>query len=273
MEVQSVLIAIASMSGLGLIFSAGLSVAQKRFYVEEDKRIPLILEYLPGANCGGCGYPGCTNFADNLVNKSASINGCPVSDDDSIQELARILGIEVEKGEKLIARIMCQGGYSKTAVRGEYDGIRSCTAAMILGGSDRLCSNGCFGFGDCVTACPFDAIKMGEDGIPIVNVVKCTGCGKCVEACHREVIELHPEKHKLFIFCKNEDAPKDARKVCIAACVGCGICVRAVEEGQINMENNLARIDYQNYGQEAIVPTEKCPTKAINIIDDNVGQA
>ncbi len=273
MDVQSVLIAIASMGGLGLIFSAGLSIAQKRFYVEEDERIPLLMDQLPGANCGGCGYPGCANFAENLVSGSAMVNGCPVSDEESVRELAEILGVEVETGERLLARILCNGGYSKTAIRAEYDGIRSCTAAMVVGGSDRLCAYGCLGFGDCIIACPFDAIKMSEDGIPIVDDKKCTGCGNCVDACHREVIELHPEKHKLYIFCKNEDAPKDARKVCIAACVGCGICVRAVEEGQIKMDNNLAKINYGLYGSEPKSPTEKCPTKAIGTIDETIAQA
>lgn len=271
------LIAAASMGGLGLLFSAGLSIAHKKLYVEEDHRIPLLLDVLPGANCGGCGYPGCANFAENLVNSKVSVNGCPVSDAECVQELAAILGIEAETGERLIARIMCQGGYDKTAVRATYDGIQSCTAAMVIGGSERLCSYGCLGFGECVIACPFDAINMGKDGIPIVDGIKCTGCGKCVDVCHRDVIELHPESHKLFVLCKNEDAPKDARKVCIAACVGCGICVRSVEDGQMTMDNNLAKIDYDNFGHEPIVPTEKCPTNAIGILpetpDEETAQA
>ncbi len=167
----------------------------------------------------------------------------------------------------MIARVMCQGGMVETAKKAEYIGIHSCLAASIVGGGEKLCEFGCIGYGDCVDACPFDAMYMNNNGLPVVIEDKCTGCGKCVEACPRSVIELHPENHKLFILCKNKDNPKIARKVCTKACIACGICVRAVDEGQINIVDNLAQINYQLYGTETMVPTDKCPTDCIVVID------
>ncbi len=255
---NSILISMASMGGLGFLFSAGLAIANKKLYVEEDPRIGEVLEELPGANCGGCGFPGCSAFAEAVVTGVAKPNGCPVNTSDGAEAVARIMGVDAETGERLIARVICRGGDYETAKKGTYDGIMSCSAAHLLGGGDRLCEHGCIGYGDCVEACPFDAMYMNENHLPVVIEDKCTGCGNCAEVCPRNVIEMHPESHKLFIMCNNTDAPKEARQTCIKACIGCGICVRAVEEGEIVIENNLARIDYDKYGRVPIIPTDKC---------------
>lgn len=267
MEVTSLLISVASMGSLGALFSAGLAVANKKLYVEEDPRIVAVLEWLPGANCGGCGYPGCANFAENLVAGRVELSGCPVCDDDSRAEIAAILGIDATSGEKLIARVMCQGGNNEAALKAEYRGIENCTAALLLGGGDKLCEYGCLGFGDCIEACPFDAMYMGENGLPVVIEDKCTGCGKCAEACVRDVIEMHPVSHKLFVLCKNQDDPKTARKLCTRACIGCQICVRAVGENDMFMDGNLAVVNYDQYGRDPVLPTDKCPTKCLVILD------
>lgn len=272
MDISSILISMAGMGGLGILFSAGLSIAHKKLYVEDDPRIQLVVDELPGVNCGGCGYPGCANFAENLVAGVVALSDCPVSDDDSKGEIAAVLGIEAVAGEKLIARLMCRGGHNESARRALYAGLESCLAAHVMGGGDRLCSYGCIGYGDCVKACPFDAMVMDANGLPVIFEDRCTACGNCVKACPRDVIELHPVDHRLFVFCKNTDSPKEARQTCIAACIGCGICVRAVEDGQIVMENNLARIDYTNFGREEVIPTDKCSTKALNVIPGKYDQ-
>ena len=255
------------MGGLGVLFSAGLSVANKVFYVEEDPRIAAVQEALPGANCGGCGFPGCSAFAEAIVSGSAEINGCPVNTADGVQEVAEIMGVEAIAGERIIARVLCRGGHYETAKKSDYRGIHSCIAASITGGGDRLCEYGCMGFGDCVDVCPFDAMYMDDNGLPVILDDKCTGCGNCVDACPRGVIELHPESNRLFVLCNNHDKPKDARSVCIRACIGCGICARAVEEGQIQIENNLAKIDYSVFGKDAVLPTDKCSTECMVVID------
>lgn len=266
MELSTLLIAIASMGGLGLLFSAGLSLAEKKFYVEEDHRIAKILDELPGANCGGCGYPGCAKFAEVVVAGEAEVNGCPVSDDEARIAIGEILGVDVDSGEKQIARLMCQGGDYETAKKAEYAGIKSCLGASVFGGGEKMCEYSCLGFGECVEACAFDAMYMSENGLPVIIDDKCTGCGKCAEVCPQNIIEMHPESHKLFVFCKNLDGAKTARKVCLKACIACGICVRNVEEGQMEVKDNLAQVNYNGFGVEAKLPTDKCPTDCLAII-------
>lgn len=267
MDLASVAVSMISMGGMGALFAAGLAIANKKLYVEEDPRISQIIDKLPGANCGGCGLPGCSSFAQNLVSDEIAISGCPVCNDDAREAIAGIMGLEVTKGEKIVARVLCQGGHYESARKGEYLGIEKCTAAHISGGGDKLCLYGCLGYGECVDSCPFDAMEMSANGLPLIDLDKCTGCGNCVEACPRDIIELHPVTDTVFIACKNEDSPKDSRKVCIKACVGCSLCVRGVDEGLMTMKNNLARIDYNLYGQAHELPTQKCPTQAIIMME------
>lgn len=269
MNLASLLISMGSMGGLGVLFSAGLAIANKKLHVEEDPRISEINELLPGANCGGCGYPGCQKFAEEVVKGNAEPSDCTVASDAVIEEIAELLGVEVEAGERKVARVMCQGGIEETAKKAEYIGIRSCLAANLAGGGDKLCSYGCLGFGDCIDSCPFDAMYMNEDGLPVVIEDRCTGCGNCVEACPRDVIELHPLSHKLFVLCKNQDDPKTSRKLCTRACIGCQICVRGAVEDGMYMQDNLAYVNYEKYGTEAELPTDRCPTGCLVIVDNS----
>lgn len=267
MDISSLIISVTSMGSLGAIFATGLALANKKLHVEEDPRIQAVLEWLPGANCGGCGYPGCANFAENLVAGQVELSTCPVCDDDSRTEIAAILGVDATTGERLIARVMCQGGNREAVLKADYRGIENCAASLLLGGGDKLCEYGCLGFGDCIEACPFDAMYMGENGLPVVIEANCTGCGKCVEACVRDVIEMHPVSHKIFVLCKNQDDPKTARKLCTRACIGCQICVRAAGEDNMFMDGDLAVVNYDRYGIEPVLPTDKCPTKCLVILD------
>lgn len=266
---SSLIYAVVSMGGLGLFFAILITLANKKLHVEEDPRIELIGDLLPGANCGSCGYAGCANFAENLVGGKSQLNECPVCGAEAAAKIAQILGVEVESGERQIAVVMCQGGDGTVKKKAEYEGIQSCIAATFVSGGERACSYGCIGYGDCVAACPFDAIHMNEKRIPVVDREKCTGCGKCVEACPRNVIELHPISHHVFVLCRNKDSGKNARAVCSAACIGCKICEKAVDGIGFNVTDNLAVVDHKKYTKELVLPTEKCPTKCIVI----VGQA
>jgi Na+-translocating ferredoxin:NAD+ oxidoreductase RNF subunit RnfB len=154
-------------------------LANKRLHVEEDPRIALILDELPGVNCGGCGYAGCSNFSDNLVKGNVAVSGCPVCGLDAVQEIAGILGVKAEAGKKLIARVLCQGGKFESARKAEYVGIQSCLAATLLNGGSKTCEYGCVGYGDCVNECTFDAMYLSENGLPVIIAERCTGCGKC----------------------------------------------------------------------------------------------
>jgi len=260
------LLSVLSMGGIGLFFSILIALANKKLHVEEDPRIGQIAELLPNANCGACGYAGCAAFAQALVIGGVSVNNCPVSSADIKTMIAQILGVNVETGERQVAVVFCTGGDGIVAQKAEYHGIATCAAANLVGGGERACLYGCLGLGDCVRACPFDAIHMDEKRLPVVDREKCTGCGNCVAACPRGVIELHPISRHVFVLCKNEDSPKVARNVCKNACIGCGICERAVNGQGFKVVNNLARVDHQVYTKELVLPTEKCPTKCIVIV-------
>ncbi len=268
MDYTSLIYAILSMGGMGLLFSVAISIANKKLHVEEDPKIGLIADLLPGANCGSCGYAGCANFAENLTTGKAQLASCPVCGVDAQNKIAQILGVVVEAGVRKVAVLMCQGGEGSVKQKADYVGIQSCIGATFAAGGERACSYGCMGMGDCVAACPFDAIHMAGNGLPVVDRVKCTGCGNCVTACPRNIIELHPINRHVFVLCKNLDSGKNARAVCKNACIACGICEKAVNGEGFKVLNNLAVVDYAVYTKELVLPTEKCPTKSIVIVGD-----
>lgn len=259
------LIAISIMGGLGLFFAVVLAIADKKLHVEENPLISCVLELLPNANCGACGSAGCHDFAVKLVEGNAPITDCPIGGPELANELSHLLGVAVEGDIRKVARVLCRGGRNES-VRKEvvYHGPGSCAAITLVSGGEKLCFYGCLGGGDCVEACPVNAIYMTENGLPEVIEELCTGCGLCAKACPRDVIEIHPINRTLFVFCKNQDDPKTARKVCRVACIGCGICARK-SEGSISMQNSLAVIDYSRL-DASLIPVEKCSTGAIGFI-------
>ncbi len=260
-----VLIPILTMGCLGLLFSIGLSIAYQKLKVEEDPRVEKISEILPQANCGACGYSGCRAFAEAVAKGKAETSGCPVGGEEVAQQVAEIMGTEAGKAERKVARLHCRGDNKAAQNKGTYLGITTCYAAHIIGGN-KQCVYGCLGYGDCVEACPFDAITMEEDGLPVVDEEKCTACGKCVEACPRNLFDLQPVSQNIMVFCRSLDGGASAKKACKNACISCGICVRACPEA-IVLENNLAVIkDYKKIDPEKIQAIEKCPTNAIGRI-------
>jgi Na+-translocating ferredoxin:NAD+ oxidoreductase RNF subunit RnfB len=260
------LIALATMGGLGFIFAGALAIADKKLRVEENPLIGDINDVLPGANCGGCGYAGCYDFACHAADKSAPSNGCPVGGTETALSIARLLGEEAGEVVRFLPRVLCRGGNVEAVKKySTYHGPVTCSAMDLLSGGDKLCFYGCLSGGDCVTACPFGAMVMGENGLPEVIESLCTGCGKCVKACPRNIIEMHPANRKVFVFCKSHDDPKTSKSVCSVSCMGCSICARK-SDGGVVMDNNLAIIDYDKLELEKI-PFEKCTTKAIRVIE------
>ncbi|PKL89334.1 MAG: electron transporter RnfB [Ignavibacteriae bacterium HGW-Ignavibacteriae-2] len=259
----TLLIALATMGGLGFIFAGGLAIADKKLRVEENPLIGQINDSLPGANCGACGRAGCYDFASNVVNGTAPVNGCPVGGNDTAVIIAEIMGVEAGSTVKMVPRIMCRGGNSEAVKKmAEYYGPLSCKAMDVVSGGDKMCYYGCLGGGDCVEVCPFDAMIMNENGIPEVIEELCTGCTMCVKACPRNVIEMHPIDRNVFVFCKNEDDPKSSKEVCNVSCWGCGICARK-SEGSVEMIGFLGHINYDKL-DESKIPFDKCKSGAIN---------
>ena len=258
----TLIIAVATMGGLAFIFAGGLAFADKKLRVEENPLIAKVDDALPGANCGACGKAGCYDFATNVVEGNVEVTGCPVGGNDTAQIIAEILGVEANDTSKLFPRILCKGGISEAAIKmTEYYGPISCKAMDSVSGGNKLCFYGCLGAGDCVEACPFNALFMNDDGIPELIEANCTGCSLCVKACPRDIIEMHPADRNVFVFCKNHDNPKQSKNVCSVACMGCGICARP-SDGGIVMENDLAVINYDNF-DESKIPFDKCRTGAL----------
>ncbi len=259
------------MTALGFIFSVGLALANQKLRVEEDPRVMEVSEALPQANCGACGYSGCRAFAEAVVKGEAAPNECPVGGEETATQVGEILGVDAGEIIKKLARLHCRGTKEAAKNRGEYLGISTCHAGNLVGGN-KQCSYGCMGFGDCVLACQFDAMYMGQDGLPVVWEDNCTACGKCVDACPRNLYELHPVDQEIIVFCRSQDRGPAAKKACKNACIGCGICVRACPD-VIEMENYLAKIlDYKKIDPEQIPAIEKCPTDSIGRIHkENAG--
>ncbi len=264
----TLIIAIATMGGLGFIFAGGLAIADRKLRVEENPLIGKINDVLPGANCGACGKAGCYDFAVNIVENDAPVNGCPVGGDDTAKSIAEFMGVDAGTAMKMVPRILCRGGNSEAVKKmAEYYGPLSCSAMDIVSGGDKLCYYGCLGGGDCVEACPFNAMYMNANGIPEVIEELCTGCGMCVKACPRDVIEMHSQERNVFVFCKNHDDPKKSKEVCSVSCMGCGICARK-SDGGVEIENFLGKINYDQL-DESKIPFDKCKTGAIDRLDKN----
>jgi Na+-translocating ferredoxin:NAD+ oxidoreductase RNF subunit RnfB len=265
---------IIELAFFGLIFGIGLAIAAKKFAVIVDPRVELVLDVLPGANCGACGFPGCSGFAKAVVEKQAAVNGCPVGGPDVADSIAKILGSEVKEIEVMIAVAACNGG-NKAIEKYKYDGINNCRAAMFLGGGHKLCTHGCLGYGTCVEACPFDALHMGPNNIPITDPNKCTACEICVEVCPTDVMKLVPKNQPVFVACNSTDPGPNVLKACETGCIACMMCQKNCPEDAIHIIDKLAVIDYSKCTACGVC-ISVCPTKCIldkhpNILKANKG--
>ena len=246
-----ILVAVIALGVLGLVLAAVLFLIAKKFAVEEDPRIAQVAEVLPQANCGGCGFPGCSGFAEACV-KAAGTGSleeklCPVGGQEVMEKVAGILGLTAEAGEQKVAVVRCNGTCANRPRTVQYDGVRSCRIAHNTAGGETGCFYGCLGCGDCVAACTFGAIHMNpETGLPEVDETKCTACGACTKACPRNIIELRlmgKKGRRMVVRCVNKEKGPVAKKACAAACIGCGKCMKTCEFEAITLENNLAYID------------------------------
>ena len=257
---------------IGCVAAVLLYFIAQKFKVEEDPRIDDVEAALPGANCGGCGFPGCRGMAEACV-KASSLEGllCPVGGQDVMQKIAGILGMEAAASEPKIAVVRCNGSCDVRPKTSSYDGPKSCAVAAATFAGETGCAFGCLGFGDCVAACQFDAIHINpETGLPEVDEDKCVACGACAKACPKLVIELRKkgrlvkEQHRrLWVQCVNKDKGAPARKACKNACIGCAKCQKVCKFDAITVENNLAYIDPEKCKACGMCFNE-CPTGAIH---------
>lgn len=262
-----VLYAVVTLSTIGAASAIILFLVAKKFKVYEDPRIDQVEGSLPGANCGGCGFAGCRNFAESCV-KSESLEAlfCPVGGNQTMSVVAQILGRTSVDKDPTVAVIRCNGSPEHRPRTNHYDGARTCAIAHSLYIGESGCPHGCLGFGDCVVVCDFDAIHMNPvTGLPEVIDSKCTSCGACVKACPRMIIELrkrNPKDRKIFVSCINEEKGAVAKKNCAVACIGCSKCFKVCPYEAITMDKNLAYIDpiKCRLCRKCVI---ECPTDAI----------
>ncbi len=259
--------AVATLGVIGAGSAAILFLVGQKFKVDEDPRIQEVQDALPGANCGGCGFPGCSSFATACVSAEALNDlNCPVGGQKTMDSVAKILGLNAPIAVKKIAVVRCNGTCDNRPRLNLYDGVSNCTIAASLYGGDTGCSFGCYGLGDCVDSCTFDAIHINpETLLPEVSEDKCTACGSCVKACPKDIIELRkqgPKSRRIYVSCVNKDKGAVAKKACNVACIGCTKCQQVCPFEAITIENNLAFIiDDKCRLCRKCVPV--CPTKSI----------
>ncbi len=261
---QTMTISVIILGILGLVIGVLLGVAGKIFAVETDERVEKVRGFLPGNNCGGCGYAGCDALAEAIVKGMAPVNACPVGGPKIAEVIGEIMGKEAEASDPLVAFVRCAGTCEKVKKQYEYVGAPDCTqAAVVPGKGDRSCDFGCMGFGSCVTVCEFDAIHI-QKGVAVVDPSKCVACGKCVEICPNHLIVLEPmRKRPVYqVQCVNPGKGKSVLAVCDAGCIGCGICEKQCKFGAIEMVDQLPVIDPEKcMGCGACA--KKCPKQVL----------
>ena len=245
----------------GVLLAIAIGLVTRYFGTKQNPLVEQLLEIMPGANCGGCGFAGCADYVDAMVNGRAEPGRCPSMNETALARCSQILGREAVKREPLVAVVACSGDDSHAIRRGIYNGITDCRNATIVAGGGKGCLYGCLGMGTCARACPFGAIEVTENHIAVVHPGLCTGCGRCAAACPRHVIKLVPRTSKIHVFCSSPESGKVKLPVCKGACIGCRKCAKNAEEGQMTFQGFLACVNYENAPDPNL--EQVCPTKAL----------
>ena len=260
---MDILSAVLVLAGMGIVFGALLTWTSKVFAVPSDPKRDAVREALPGANCGGCGYPGCDGCADAIAAGKAAVNACPVGGADAAKKIAEIMGVSVDTAERRVAHVICQGGTDHCAEKFDYHGINDCNAATVLYDGSKACNYACLGLGNCVRVCSFDAIHIDPaKKIVVVDEEKCQSCGKCVAECPRNVLEMRVVSQPVDMLCRNPEMGKSVSLKCSRGCIGCERCAKSCKFGAITIVNHLPVVDNE-ICRRCMVCAEVCPTGAM----------
>jgi len=236
--------AVFILGGIGIIVGIGLAAASKIFYVYVDPQILAVDDILPGANCGGCGLPGCSANAEAIVKGLAAPNSCVAAGPETAEAIAALLGVAIEAKEPDIALPGCTYGVESADTKFVYDGITDCRGAALLSGGMKVCNIGCLGLGSCVRACPFNAIVMGPEGLPVVNEQLCTGCGACERVCPKHIIKLSSVTRRILREYTTDDCTTPCQRACPAG---------------INISEYIRQITLGDYRRSVQVIKERNP--------------
>ncbi|MCL2392323.1 MAG: RnfABCDGE type electron transport complex subunit B [Oscillospiraceae bacterium] len=240
---NTIIIAIVSVTVIGLVCSVLLSVVSKLMHVEVDERVILVRSLLPGANCGACGYSGCDRYAAALVEGAAQPNICTPGGADLAKQLSSIMGLEDGGVVRRMAMVHCLGDTETKRAKMEYTGMNTCRAVKLHFGGQNACAFGCVGFGDCLKVCPSDAICI-EKGLAHIRPRQCSGCGLCVKACPYDLISVENASVAVAVLCKNTEKGAVLKDKCQVGCIGCMKCVKECPADAIQANDFLAVIDY-----------------------------
>lgn len=266
LTLTTILLAAGVLFLLSVAMAYVLGWANEQFYVEVDPKVVLISTALPGANCGGCGFVGCGEYAEAVASGKAPVTLCAPGGVGCTEDLAEIMGVEVSAALPYRAVVHCSADWDERIGRTDYQGEQTCAAANLIGGYQG-CTYGCLGLGDCVRVCEYDAIHV-INGLAKVNYDNCIGCRACETSCPRNIISMVPFKAErmMVVACSNKDFGNDVKAVCKVGCIGCKACTR--KNDLLEMEGNLPIIDYDAYEPEfEFEPIlEKCPKESLFFI-------
>lgn len=266
--------AVLLVATLGGIFGSILAVAGRKFAVHTDPRIDEITNLLPGANCGSCGYPGCSGLATAIVAGQTGVSPCLACTPAAKKAIAQVMGFTGEIPEsphmRKVARLACNGCKTNAPKLYDYRGIKDCHLVAKYFGGPGKCNFGCLGFGSCVKFCPFHAISMGENGLPIIDYDKCTGCGVCAQQCPQMVLYISNANLKIHLQCNNRDKGKAAMCDCTVSCISCGLCAKNCPTQAITMRedaNGSLPVINRSKCTECGLCVQNCPRHCLHFIE------